>query len=529
MDPLLQFLVDCTRKTARAPLRVGILLEGRAAEPWILECGDQAKSMPGIELEYLALPEPPSEPQGPLLSRFISRCRGVHDPFQTRPLDGPALELAAGSSGLLTAASRDKVRSRSYDVLFAPRASSLRAGCEGLARLGVWSLAVDGYRMDRGNYQFFWNTHRESDFLTVSFVAHRIRLEQGDVFLRFVLSTIPGMYYTRNLKMLEGVPVLFCLCLLAAQERDHDALQDLEHPGVEAPLAPPAPRPGDASVLRFFLDKSLRSLRLKLPGQFQDLEWFVAWRFQPSELRDLACFPGREAADPFGMCTNGRSFVFFEDMSPGNLFGRLAALEVHPERGPGGPEVIIERSYHLSYPCVFQHEGASYLIPESAENRTVDLYRADELPFRWTHLATLASGPRFVDTTPFFHNGIWYFFTTAQIPGKGLVNLLFFSDTLTGPWRSHPANPLSADAAASRGAGHIFQRDGAWIRPIQDCAVRYGYAIVLQQILELTPERFREKPVGKVLPDWRPGLLATHTWNAAGPLELRDGRRVRRC
>ena len=49
-------------------------------------------------------------------------------------------------------------------------------------------------------------------------------------------------------------------------------------------------------------------------------------------------------------------------------------------------------SSHLSYPYVFAHAGAWYMVPESAQDRRVALYRALDVPYEWERVATLIDG-----------------------------------------------------------------------------------------------------------------------------------------
>jgi hypothetical protein len=55
--------------------------------------------------------------------------------------------------------------------------------------------------------------------------------------------------------------------------------------------------------------------------------------------------------------------------------------------------------------------------------------------------------------------------------------------------------------------------------------VRYGYAIALQEILRLSKTEYEERPVKKILPDWRPHLLGNHTLNSNDAYEVIDGQR----
>ena len=193
--------------------------------------------------------------------------------------------------------------------------------------------------------------------------------------------------------------------------------------------------------------------------------------------------------------------------------------------GTFGPATeILNRPYHLSYPFVFEHEGEVYLIPETLEARRVELYRAIEMPHRWELVKVLQENVAAVDTTLYIQNGVFYFFTSIAMPGLSSNDLLqlFTAELLTGAWRPHPQNPISLDVRSARGAGKLFRMGGKLIRPAQDCSVRYGYAMQMNEVEVLSPEEFREKPLSRIEPDWRPGLIGTHTINSNDALEVID-------
>ena len=45
--------------------------------------------------------------------------------------------------------------------------------------------------------------------------------------------------------------------------------------------------------------------------------------------------------------------------------------------------IVLDEPFHLSYPQVFQWQGAWYMTVESAGARRVSLYRATDFPLRW--------------------------------------------------------------------------------------------------------------------------------------------------
>ena len=167
---------------------------------------------------------------------------------------------------------------------------------------------------------------------------------------------------------------------------------------------------------------------------------------------------------------NKQHWLFFEEVPAGRTTGRLSAAELREDGTLGEPFVILEKPYHLSYPMVFEHAGEVYFIPESAKGSVVELYRATDFPTKWELASTLMNGLSLVDTTVFFHNGLWFFFTTTRAPVSR--TFLFFSESLDGAWHYHPRNPICSDVRRARGAGAPFFRDGKLMRPAQDSSTR---------------------------------------------------------
>lgn len=245
-----------------------------------------------------------------------------------------------------------------------------------------------------------------------------------------------------------------------------------------------------------------------------------------SALRPLMPPKDRSWADPFPIVCEGRCWVFIEEVVHHPKKGRLAVFELKDDGSPGPLTVILERPYHLSYPNVFEHDGAWWMIPESRANRTVDLYRCVEWPHRWEHELTLFRDAEIVDVTLWQRDGRWWLFGgTPSEPGgnaSGQLCLWSADSPLSDQWTPHPANPIVADRACARPGGRVFEHEGQLIRPAQDCSVRYGYGLKLMAIEEWTETTYRETELKTYKPDFAPGLIATHTFNRAGDWLLAD-------
>jgi hypothetical protein len=220
---------------------------------------------------------------------------------------------------------------------------------------------------------------------------------------------------------------------------------------------------------------------------------------------------GHFYADPFPFEDGARGYVFFEDFDDSS-HGRIAWAALDEHGRPGAARPALERPYHLSYPFVFRWRGEPYLLPETHRNRAIELYRAEAFPARWRLAATLLDSVNAADATLLEHEGrVWMFVTLASARGSLDEELhLFHAQTPLGPFRAHPANPVVVGLSGTRPAGTIERTAEGLIRPAQDCAERYGGAIVLKRIDALTPEHYAETAVGRIEPAV-PAVLGTHT------------------
>jgi hypothetical protein len=250
--------------------------------------------------------------------------------------------------------------------------------------------------------------------------------------------------------------------------------------------------------------------------------------------------PGRIWADPFPVETGGKTYVFIEQQI-GYGRGTLGYIELYPDLSYSEFTPILEKEYHLSFPYIFSlgngfprpgrdrapgDQKTWYMIPESHENRTIDLYRALEFPGKWIYETTLMDNIAAVDSAVFFHNGKWWLFTGLGSE-KGSLNSnlsAFYADTFPSrAWTPHPRNPLCSDPEKSRMAGAVYpDQRGRLMRPAQSCVKEYGEKILINEISELSAETYREKTVKTISPEKKFRAVCTHTVNYSEHYLLRD-------
>jgi hypothetical protein len=114
--------------------------------------------------------------------------------------------------------------------------------------------------------------------------------------------------------------------------------------------------------------------------------------------------------------------------------------------------------------------------------------------------------------------------TSAEPSSRGGSLLLFYSESVRGEWYFHPANPISTDIRSNRGAGRVFRSHNRLIRPSQSCAPAYGYSVTFNEIIEISNQRYCERPLKTTTPERWEGPSGIHTYNWVGNVELIDGR-----
>ena len=228
-------------------------------------------------------------------------------------------------------------------------------------------------------------------------------------------------------------------------------------------------------------------------------------------------------ADPFIYNNNGKYFVFIEEML---IKGFISVMELNIDGTISKPIPIIENEYHMSYPFLLKDNDHLYMIPETGSNKTIELYKCLDFPYKWEFQKVLLEGEKAVDTTVLKHNNKYWIFTNKkEILGVSAHEELFLyytDDFINGKWKAHPKNPIVSDVRFSRPAGNIFTKDNKLFRPAQNCSKGYGYGINIQEIIVLNENEYEEKNIDSIYPNWSNDLLGTHTINHTDGLTVID-------
>jgi hypothetical protein len=551
--------------TERHKLRIGVLQNGAYASAYIRDLITWAGQQDDLEVTHLFIYGPPGESllrrwqrklsqhklgvireaalkciqalEQAVLQRYYGGIYRDHSrPFPIDHLVDNTVHLvpSISKSGLVYRFSADevaKVRASGCDVLIRGGKGILRGEILDAAPFGILSFHHGDNRVNRGGPAGFWESYLE--WPSTGFVIQRLtpELDGGDVLVR-------GWYVTKWFFLLNQA-ALFS----KANVHFKSLLKKLARARALPPAEDPVPysarlyrSPTVGQCLHYVARFAARSLwrgaktllryedRWRVSIIFGDWRRAVLWR-----ARTPAPPPGRFLADPFVWHHRGKTFCLVEDYSFREKGGRISAFQIDKE-GATEPKVVLAEPFHLSFPYLFEFEGAIYLCPECSASGQIRLYRSVEFPYRWEFVKAIMTDVSAADTMIFEHGGRWWLLTNFDLPGRPdfRSELYLFSaeSPLSESWVPHPMNPLKIDPMGGRNAGLL--RDGERLfraGQVQEYD-RYGVGIRLFEIEALSLEHYSERLSGEIQPGFRKGLRGTHHISSTGEVTVVDGYRT---
>ena len=548
-------------------LRVCVLLDGETGPLWVAELLRAIESCGAAEIVVAVMPGASSQPRPSRLRRWLqsgfrvllraavakllqrSRARLFEQSPSVRDaLVETSLSAVLGDVERLYITPRrtqysdyfeqvDLERLAAYDTDVVVRLGYriLRGELLRVPRYGIWSLHHGDNRVNRGGPPGFWEVMLGLGETGATLQILSEDLDAGIVLARTRSSTVPFSVSDNasaiHWAALPMVPrQLVKLHALGGDAYLEQVARDNREPTIyHGPLYR---HPDNLAYARLLLRKSIEKARQLLVSAVWRKQWILLFHFsaEPSlslrKFRRLLPPPDRFWADPFVLERDGRYYIFIEELVYADNRGYIAVIEMDREGRASPPVAVLQKSYHLSYPFLFEYQGDLYMIPESAANRSIELYRCTRFPHQWEHVHDLMQGVAAYDTTLLQRDGRWWMFTTlVEVSGASSWNELFvFSapSPLSRDWVPHPLNPVVSDCRSARPAGPLFEHHGALYRPSQNSSGHYGYGFNFCRVDVLSDTDYQEQIVAQALPDWAPDIVATHAYCRSGDLHVID-------
>ncbi len=233
-------------------------------------------------------------------------------------------------------------------------------------------------------------------------------------------------------------------------------------------------------------------------------------------------------ADPHLLVIDKKKYIFFEELSYKTNLGHLSVLQVDDKGNFSTPVKILEKPYHLSYPFVMEYQGDYYMIPETSQNKNIQLYKSSDFPYKWDFVMNLMENIHAVDTTIFFYDNTWWLFAN-MLSNKGISGLdelfVFYSNAenfLTSDWISHCLNPVISDVTRARPAGALFEQDGKLYRPSQSSTTIYGTGVNINEVKVLNTMEYKEVAIETTGNVTQNKVLGMHSFSKKENLTVMD-------
>ncbi len=532
------------------PLRIGILLDRLDVAAWQFSAIEQIAALDCVEIVLAALnSSPPQSRDFGAVIRKNWREAGYYlldkldrklfsarpDAFASKNLQALLADIPTITAPLQQPEAAAHLEAQQLDILVHLGAEPPHPALGQAARFGVWAYHHGDIRTLRGEPAGFWETAENRPVTGVALQILGGQRHAGAILHQSWFPTYPFspamnrqlFLWTASTFMAREIARLHAL----GEQRYFDKISK-RHPAIAIYDGKTYGVPHNIAVIKTALKLAYRIAARKLGDLLFREQWQLLYHLQdeldiqPALFQKINASPDRYWADPQIVEQDGRYAVFFEEYERRTDKGRIAVIQLDEAGNQSEPVVILDKPYHLSYPFVFSWEDRRYMIPESAANRTIDLYECIEFPHKWRFKMHLMQNIRAADATLLHHRGKWWLFATvAAMPGISLNHELhlFFADHFASTdWTPHPLNPIVSDVRRARPAGNILRRDGKLIRPAQNSARGYGRSITFNEIITLSETAYEERPIDAIHPAWKPSIIGVHTIQRVGRLTIID-------
>ena len=526
---------------APIPLKLGVVLDSSPVPGWIYHLIEKLTSCSAIEPLLLVLENDSKvtagADRGPVLFRsWAALDRWVRQPrtdalrsqdwrLLLRNRSIPVLQLQTRNTASLLDDDISRIKAADLDLLLYLGRDVPGVRISECASLGAWSVQNGAVEVP----DQFWDMYEGNRFTLYGPQVIEQKQSLARVVYRWSGTTgLLSLALNQNAAYWEMAHVLVTQLCDAERLRTGRQLR----PEADANQHEMSRTLSNLQMARFVARWTMRTLRHELMKRLFLEQWSIVIQAKsdmPKTISDHGfriMRPPRDRfyADPFLSERDGRSYLFFEDYRFSSRKGLISCCEVDGQGNCSEPRVVLERTYHLSYPFLFTWQGEMYMIPETRDNGTIEMYRASDFPYSWVHEAVLMSDVAAFDSTLLHHHDKWWLFTAGvldhALPEQTLC--LFFADSPWGPWSAHPKNPIVSDVCHARPAGCLYFENGQLIRPGQDCSKSYGGAVRLHRVDVLSETDYQETQLASITPDWIPGSTGIHTLNQSTEYRVMD-------
>jgi hypothetical protein len=135
---------------------------------------------------------------------------------------------------------------------------------------------------------------------------------------------------------------------------------------------------------------------------------------------------------------------------------------------------VLDFDYHLSYPQIIKEDGALFLMPETYQNKRLEVYRCIQFPEKWELYAAAFEGEEVVDTTYFQdENGERWLFMNKGWTHEAELYIYKIDSLKLENITPHEGNPVLIDCRKARTAGPYSNMKTSITAPVKSTPMEF--------------------------------------------------------
>ena len=418
------------------------------------------------------------------------------DEYEIHKLEYEAIYSETGVSVRFSEKSLDEIKNLNIDLLLRFNKRIIRGEALTLAKHGILSIHLGSDVTNRGGPSGFWEVYNEEE--SSSFIIQQLTedLDNGNIVFRGSIPTQKSWSLNRAELNLRATSYLKMIIIYLLKNQELPDFKD------SMPFTTKLnTNPTNKEMLTYFIkrfknrkiDKKYNNADNTYGVGFQKTQW---GKMEYRKAHFIENPPNHFLADPFVHRFKGEDYCFVEAF---NYLEKKAQIDVYKliEDKYEYLGIALKEDFHLSFPYIFEFKENVYMIPESAKNKDIRLYKAVNFPFDWELEEVLIDNIDAADSLVFHHNKKWWLFTNVDPLMKGDHNFqldIYYSDSLLkGDWIPHKQNPVILEPTFARNGGILFSEDNIY-RVGQKFGFykKYGLGFSIRKILHLDEESYIE-------------------------------------
>ena len=396
----------------------------------------------------------------------------------------------------------------------------LRGDILNICKFGVISLHHGDNREFRGTPAGFWEVFYAAP--SSGFIIQQLteELDAGKVLYRGNIMT--ASYWLKNSANIQIKSMFFLDKLLKSISVNESLPPDESSVIISTKLFR---YPSLGILIKYFIQVHGPAFLSSLKGFFFKLKkrrWHVAFIKTDNlelDFTKVHSIPNPQdgfLADPFVIEHADQSYCFVEEFSYKENKGKISTyLLLEDSAQPLG--TALEETFHLSFPYLIKHNQDLFMIPESASNKDIRLYKNISFPNEWVLEKILIKNVDAADTVVFYQDNMWFMLTnicSSNVSDHQSELHLFSSKELVSEnWSPAARNPIIFDSLKARNGG-CFAYNGKQYRvnQVHDKS-HYGKALQINEISKITPSNMIEKNILSMEPDFFKNINSTHHYD----------------